>query len=164
MSRGSVAGRGAVLAGLVAGAVLLAGTSAQAAVVSQPVSFTADDGVVLHATIGAEAAIRKRPLIIEDSPYAPGIDPFAGPAYNYVQLQWRSTGPSGGTLSTNGARDQRDLSEFVAWACKHAWSNRRIGLYGLSAGAIGVYNTMPLPLPPVKAATPIAGTGDPHRD
>ena len=45
---------------------------ADAAIVTQPISFTADDGVVLHATVGGDGSLARRPLIVEDSPYAPG--------------------------------------------------------------------------------------------
>lgn len=128
------------------------------------ISFKADDGVVLHATIAGQGAIIRRPLIIEDSPYAPGVNEFAGPAYNYIQLQWRGTGLSGGTWSTTGPRDQKDLSEFVGWACHQPWSDGRVGLYGFSASAIMVYNTMHLALPCVKAAALMAGTVDLYRD
>ena len=137
---------------------------ANAAVVTHGVSFKASDGVVLHATVGGEGSLAKRPLIVEDSPYAPGIDPFAGPAYNYVELQWRGTGLSGGSLSTTGSRDQRDLVEFLRWACRQPWSNRRIGLYGFSASAIIAYNSMHFGLPCVKAAALMSGTVDLYRD
>src|SRR5205085_7811791 len=61
--------------------VLLAGGgTAHAALVTQPLSFAADDGVTLHATVGGDGSLARRPLIVEDSPYAPGIDPLAGPA------------------------------------------------------------------------------------
>jgi predicted acyl esterase len=139
--------------------------AAPAATVTQDLSFTADDGVVLHATIGGAGGVSKRPLIIEDSPYAPGCcDTFAGPAYNYIELQWRGTGLSGGEWATTGERDQKDLSEFVGWACGQPWSDGRIGLYGFSASAIAVYNAMDLPLHCVKAAALMAGTIDLYRD
>jgi putative CocE/NonD family hydrolase len=147
-------------------AVLALGTgSASAAQVTQDISFTASDGVVLHAAIGGEGSLAKRPLIIEDSPYAPACcAAIAGPAYNYIQLQWRGTGRSGGKLTATGLRDQQDLSEFVSWACTQPWSDGRIGLYGFSASAIVVYNAMHLPLPCVKAAALMAGTVDLYRD
>ena len=99
---------------------------AHAASVTRQVSFTADDGVVLRAIVGGEGSLASRPLIVEDSPYAPGIDSFAGSAYNYVELQWRGTGQSGGSLASAGPRDQRDLAEFMGWACRQPWSDGRI--------------------------------------
>lgn len=137
---------------------------ASAALVTRGVSFKADDGVVLHATVAGFGSLGRRPLVVEDSPYAPGIDPFAGRAYNYVELQWRGTGRSDGSLSTTGSRDQRDLVEFLRWACRQPWSNRRIGLYGFSASAIVAYNSMHRGLPCVRAAALMSGTVDLYRD
>jgi predicted acyl esterase len=154
------------LALLVAVALLAAAGAApaHAASVTRQVSFTADDGVVLHAIVGGDGSLASRPLIVEDSPYAPGIDSFAGSAYNYVELQWRGTGQSGGSLASAGPRDQRDLAEFMGWACRQPWSDGRIGLYGFSASAIVAYNAMHLGLPCVKAAALMSGTVDLYRD
>ncbi|MFL5884477.1 MAG: CocE/NonD family hydrolase [Thermoleophilaceae bacterium] len=137
---------------------------ADAALVTRDVTFKAGDGVALHATVGGDGSLARRPLIVEDSPYAPGIDPFAGPAYNYVELQWRGTGQSGGSLSTTGSRDQKDLVEFLGWACNQPWSDGRIGYYGFSASAIVAYNSMFRGLPCVKAAALMSGTVDLYRD
>jgi uncharacterized protein len=136
------------------------------AMTSQSLSFTAPDGTILHATIGASGALTKRPLIVEDSPYAPDVSSLSwvGPAYNYIELQWRGTGLSGGSLDTTGAADQSDLSAFLGWACVQPWSNGSIGLYGFSASAIVVYNAMHLPLPCVKTASMMAGTVDLYRN
>jgi putative CocE/NonD family hydrolase len=130
-------------------------------------SFTADDGVVLHVGLGwFGSSLESRPLIVEDSPYAPAVSSLAwsGDAYNYVELQWRGTGLSGGSLDSTGTRDQEDLSEFLGWACTRPWSNRSIGLYGFSASAIVAYNSMHLPMPCVKAAALMSGTVDLYRD
>jgi uncharacterized protein len=161
---------GAALTMAVMLGILVIGTPAQGAapppMVSENLSFTAPDGTVLHATIGGSGALTRRPLIVEDSPYAPTISSLSwvGPAYNYIELQWRGTGLSGGTLDTTGAADQSDLSSFLGWACTQPWSNGNIGLYGFSASAIIVYNSMHLPLPCVKAAALMAGTVDLYRN
>lgn len=138
--------------------------ASSAPLVTQAISFTADDGVVLHATVGGAGRLAARPVIIEDGPYAQAINPFAGDAYNYVELQWRGTGQSGGSLDTTGARDQKDLVEFVDWACNQSWSDGNLGLYGFSASAIVVYNSIHYPMPCVKAAALMAGTVDLYRD
>ena len=150
----------------VATIVATAGTAPACAapLVTRSISFKADDGVTLHATVGGAGPLAKRPLIVEDSPYAPGIATFAGPAYNYAELQWRGTGESGGELGTTGGRDQRDLVEFLKWACRQPWSDGRIGLYGFSASAIIAYNSMGRGLPCVKAAALMSGTVDLYRD
>jgi predicted acyl esterase len=140
--------------------------SAHAALVTHDLWYTASDGVKLHATLGGAPSIAKRPLIVEDTPYGVlnGISVFAGSAYNYIELQWRGTGQSGGALSTTGSRDQTDLAEFLGWACQQPWSNGRIGLYGFSASSIVVYNSMHEHLPCVKAAALMSGTVDLYRD
>jgi hypothetical protein len=134
--------------------------------ISESLSFAAPDGTVLHATIGGSGALIARPLIVEDSPYSPAISSldWVGPAYNYIELQWRGTGLSGGSLDTTGPADQSDLSAFLGWACTQPWSNGSIGLYGFSASAIVVYNALHLALPCVKTAALMAGTVDLYRD
>jgi hypothetical protein len=87
-----------------------------------------------------------------------------GPQFNLVELQWRGTGLSGGSLDATGSEDQSDLSEFLGWACTQPWSSGSIGLYGFSASAIIVYNSMHLQLPCVKATALMAGTTDLYRD
>jgi predicted acyl esterase len=143
----------------------IAKASGPASVVTRDLAFAADDGVVLHATMGGAGGVSRRPLIIEDTPYGTGCcNAFAGPAYNYIVLQWRGTGQSYGSFSSTGLRDQKDLSEFVSWACGQPWSDGNIGLYGFSASAIIAYDTMHLPLPCVKAAAMMSGTIDLYRD
>ena len=71
---------------------------------------------------------------------------------------------STGVWSAVGPRDQQDVAEFLEWACTQPWSNGQIGLYGFSASAIAVYNSMHLPLACVKAAALMAGTNDLYRD
>ena len=116
--------------------------------------------------MAGSGSLAPRPLIVEDSPYAPaaGSLSWAGTQFNLVELQWRGTGLSGGSLDTTGPQDQADLSQFLGWACTQPWSNGSIGLYGFSASAIVVYNAMHLALPCVKAAALMAGTTDLYRD
>jgi hypothetical protein len=140
--------------------------SAPASLVTQSLSFTASDGTVLHASVAGSGNLDPRPLIVEDSPYAPAASTlsWAGPQFNLVELQWRGTGLSGGSLDSTGTEDQTDLSQFLGWACTQPWSNGDIGLYGFSASAIAVYNAMHLTLPCVKTTALMAGTTDLYRD
>lgn len=149
---------------MVALGCVLPGT-ATAARVQQKLTFTAGDGVKLHAVVGGEGDLRPRPLIVEFSPYAPGCcgNDF-GPEYNYVQVHARGTGRSNGVWTAVGPRDQQDVSEFLAWACKQPWSSGHIGLYGFSASAIAIYNALHLPLACVDTAALMAGTSDLYRD
>jgi predicted acyl esterase len=143
-----------------------AATSTPTSWVSQSLSFRTTDGTVLHATVAGDGSLTPRPLIIEDSPYAPDVSTleWVGSDFNVMELQWRGTGLSGGSLDSAGALDQRDLSQFLGWACTQPWGNGTIGLYGFSASAIVVYNAMHLPLPCVKTAALMAGSTDLYRD
>jgi predicted acyl esterase len=153
----------AVVAAALASGLLPA--SAGAAQVTQTLKFTASDGEVLHAYIGGEGSIRQRPTIVEFTPYAESCCPdWQGPDYNFVKVHARGTGLSTGSWGAVGPRDQQDVSEFLAWACRQPWSNGKLGLYGFSASAIAVYNSMHLPLDCVGAAALMAGTSDLYRD
>ncbi|MGH8505625.1 MAG: CocE/NonD family hydrolase [Stenotrophobium sp.] len=145
-----------------------------AAMQTQPLTFQTSDNVALRAYISgvkAEGAadFPARPLIVEFSPYAPtsfqaSVGQIFGPAYNYIEVNARGTGLSGGVWGAVGPNDQRDVSEFLAWACKQPWSNGHIGLYGFSASAIAIYNSLHLPLDCVDAASLMAGSDDLYRD
>ncbi len=132
---------------------------------TQAVRFQASDGAQLHAVLRGTDDLSPKPLIVEFSPYggASGVPDF-GPAYNYVYVHARGTGSSTGVWSAVGPRDQHDVAEFLEWACAQPWSNGHIGLYGFSASAIAVYNSMHLPLACVDAAALMAGTNDLYRD
>lgn len=143
--------------------------------VTQRMDFVASDGVTLRFFVSSAGALRPRPLIVEFSPYAPASfeQQFAAPpgfprnfgaAYNHVVVHARGTGQSGGAWGPVGPRDQQDVAEFLGWACTQPWSNGAIGLYGFSASAIIVYNSLHLPLPCVKAASQMSGTNDLYRD
>ncbi len=165
MKRHRVATLCAVIAS--AGLVGLAGPAGAApAMVTKTLSFTTKDGTVLSASIEGAAPLVPRPLIVEDSPYAPAVSTLSwvGTSYNFIELQWRGTGLSGGSLDSTGIEDQSDLSQFLGWACDQPWSNGNIGLYGFSASAIVVYNAMHLTLPCVRTAALMAGTVDLYRD
>ncbi len=148
---------------------------ASTAMVTQALNFTASDRTRLRAYLSGAGDYRARPLIVEFSPYAPTA--FAqqfsappafgrdfGPAYNYLEVNARGTGQSGGVWGAVGPRDQQDVSEVLAWACRQPWSNGHIGLYGFSASAIAVYNALHLPLDCVDAASLMAGSEDLYRD
>jgi len=149
--------------------------SASAPTVTKAVTFVASDGAELRAFVSGAGDYRPRPLIVEFSPYAPTsfAQQFAapasfgksfGPEYNHVVVNARGTGLSNGVWGAVGPRDQQDVSEFLAWACKQPWSNGHIGLYGFSASAIAIYNSMHLPMACVEAASLMAGSDDLYRD
>lgn len=127
--------------------------------------FTASDGEQLYVDLRGTDDLAPKPLIVEFSPYGSNSAlPDFGAGYNYAFVHARGTGQSTGAWGAVGPDDQRDIAEFLGWACEQPWSNGRIGLYGFSASAIAIYNSMHLALPCVEAAVLMAGTADLYRD
>ena len=147
-------------------AVTTATAEALPAQVTQNQRFTASDGITLMTKVGGRGALTPRPLIVEFSPYDPGCcAEYAGPDYNYLQVHIRGTGDSDGSFDALGPATQQDVVEVLDWACKQPWSNGVIGLYGFSASAITIYNSLHLPLSScVKTAVLMAGTHELYRD
>ena len=138
--------------------------------VTRALRVTMSDGVELQVGLGGrgplvDGELPARPVIVEFSPYAPGCcAELGGPAYNYLQVHLRGTGLSAGSFDALGPRTQQDVAEVLAWACSQPWSNGRIGLYGFSASAITVYNSLHLELPCVETAVLGSGTHELYRD
>jgi putative CocE/NonD family hydrolase len=159
-------GLAAVVAVLSGGLEAPARATTAPALVTENLTFKTADGTLLHASVAGYGSLARRPVIFEDSPYSPAVSTlgWVGSQFNFVELQWQGTGDSGGSLATTGPEDQTDLAQFLGWACTQSWSDGKIGLYGFSASAIVVYNSMHLQLPCVKAAALMAGTTDLYRD
>lgn len=140
--------------------------SANEAQVSKNERFVASDGVTLMTKVGGRGSLKPRPVIVEFSPYDPGCcAEYAGPDYNYLQVHIRGTGDSDGSFDALGPATQKDVVEVLEWACKQSWSNGVVGLYGFSASAITVYNSLHLQFPScVKTAVLMAGTHELYRD
>jgi len=128
------------------------------------------DGVELEINLGGRGPLDngrlpQRPVIAEFSPYGQSCcAEWAGPDFNYLQVHIRGTGDSDGSFDSLGIQSQRDTAAVLAWACRQPWSNGRLGLYGFSASAIMVYNSLHLPLPCVQSAVLGAGTHELYRD
>lgn len=147
-------------------ALLLLPCGAQAATVAREQVVRASDGIALHTSITGEAPLAARPTIVEFTPYALGpTRSFAGAAYNSLIVHARGTGRSAGGWDVAGPREQRDIAEVLAWACKQPWSNGDLALYGASASAIAAYTAMrDKALPCVRTAVLAAGTSSLYRD
>jgi hypothetical protein len=162
----------AVLLALVGPALTPSAPSARAEepLVARDLRVVLSDGVELEAKLGGrgplvDGELPARPVIVELSPYGPGCCPeHGGPAYNHLQVHIRGTGRSNGSFDALGPRTQQDVAEVLAWACTQPWSDGRLGLYGFSASAITVYNSLHLDLPCVEAAVLGSGTHELYRD
>ena len=128
------------------------------------------DGTSLLVRLGGrgplvDGNLPPRPVIAEFSPYGPGCcAEHGGPDYNYLQVHIRGTGDSDGSFDALGPRSQHDLAEVLGWACGQPWSDGRIGLWGFSASAIVVYNSLHHRLPCLKTAVLGSGTHELYRD
>ncbi len=94
-----------------------------------------------------------------------GADPFiVRHGYATVVVDVRGTGNSQGNWEAFGEDEQADYGEVVDWAASQAWSDGRIGLFGVSYLGITAVLTAELQKPAVKAAFPIVPIGDGYRD
>jgi predicted acyl esterase len=149
----------AVLAGLAAT------SSAAAAPVEQVQRVTASDGVSLRATLTGEAPLTRRPTIVEFTPYGKaGGTGEDVPGFHRLTVEIRGTGDSDGVFDALGPRTQQDVEEVLRWACAQPWSDGKLGLYGFSASAITIYNSLHRKLPCVRAAVLGSGTHELYRD
>jgi len=152
--------------GLIAVAVCLVGMAAEAAQVTQDIRFPVpSDGVELLVKLGGEAPLIARPVIVEFSPYRPGCcAPYGGPEFNYLQVHIRGTGDSDGRFDSLGPQTQQDVVDVLDWACHQSWSNGHLGVFGFSASAITIYNSLHQNLPCVEAGVMWSGTHELYRD
>jgi predicted acyl esterase len=151
----------------VALAAFVAGVAAEAAQVTEDVRFPASDRVELLVKVGGEGSLPldPRPVIVEFSPYRPGCcATYGGPEYNYLQVHIRGTGDSDGRFDSLGERTQKDVVEVLDWACHQPWSDGHLGLFGFSASAITIYNSLHYTLPCVDAGVMWSGTHELYRD
>ncbi|GAA1924083.1 CocE/NonD family hydrolase [Nocardioides marmoribigeumensis] len=137
------------------------------------------DGTVLRADVLRPAkadgtpAPGRFPVIVTQTPYnksAPGLsfenDYLVQRGYVQVIADVRGTGSSLGTWDSFGPREQLDGKEIVEWAHSSArpWSNGRVGLYGISYGAINQFFTAAQHPAGLRAMFPIVPAGDVYRD
>lgn len=146
---------------------------------TKDVALRMSDGVVLRADVRRPAradgtpAPGRFPVIVTQTPYnknVPGAN-FANDFLvqrGYVQViaDVRGTGSSAGTWTSFGPREQLDGKEIVEWAHSSArpWSNGRVGLYGISYGAINQFFTAAKRPAGLRAMFPIVPAGDVYRD
>jgi hypothetical protein len=84
---------------------------------------------VLHATVGGFGSLAQRPVIVEDSPYAPDVSTldWVGADFNFVELQLQGTGLSQGSLDAMGPADQSVVTSSARTNRREGWlrSSRR---------------------------------------
>ncbi|MEZ0577120.1 CocE/NonD family hydrolase [Nocardioides sp. MH1] len=142
-----------------------------------------DDGVVLRgdliqpADASGAAVDRRLPVIVMITAYnksviAGGGGGLAGPGpsylvqrgYNYLVVDARGTGSSGGSWGAFSARENKDSGEVVAWAHDQAWSNGKVGMAGASYMGISQLMAAGHHPPGLKAIFPQVPGADVYRD
>ena len=111
------------------------------------------DGVHLAANIVRPAVPGRYPVVISYIPYGKDPNPyFAERGYVAVFAEQRGTGTSEGRMNDYfDAQSFRDGYDLVEWAAGQPWSNGKVGLEGISFGAINSTRVAALRPPHLKA-------------
>lgn len=152
---------------LVAGVVPVPAGAAEAppSPESTKLRVTTSTGASLAAEVKGTAPLAARPTVVEFTPYGQSGASFSvGEEYNFLTVQFRGTGDSGGGFDVLGPKTQRDVRDTLAWACSQPWSDGRLAVVGFSASAITYFNSQHQELPCVKAAVMRSGTFELYRD
>ena len=111
------------------------------------------DGVHLAANIVRPTEPGRYPVVINYIPY--GKDPssyFAVRGYIAIFAEQRGTGQSEGAMKDYfDAQSFQDGYDLVEWAANQPWSDGKIGLWGISFGAINATRVAALRPPHLKA-------------
>jgi uncharacterized protein len=96
---------------------------------------------------------------------APYLEYFAAHGFASVLVDRLGTGTSDGhERSAFDPGDGDDGVAVVEWAARQDWCTGRVGMWGLSYGAINTLRTASRRPPALKAIVPIMGMLDPERD
>jgi uncharacterized protein len=96
------------------------------------------DGARLAAIVVRPAEPGRYPVVVNYIPYGKQADDwFARRGYVAVFAEGRGTGRSEGTMADYfDARSFQDGHDLVEWAARQPWSTGRVGMWGISYGAI----------------------------
>jgi uncharacterized protein len=94
------------------------------------------------------------------------VDPerWVPDGYVCVRVDSRGAGRSPGVIDVWSSRETRDLYECIEWAAAQAWSNRKVGLAGISYYAMNQYQVAALQPPHLAAICPWEGASDWYRE
>jgi predicted acyl esterase len=84
--------------------------------------------------------------------------------YAIVVVDARGTGKSPGYYELMGALQTRDVYDVIEWAAVQPWSNRKVGMLGVSYLAIKQWQVAALQPPHLAAMIPWEGMFDHYRD
>ncbi len=94
----------------------------------------------------------------------PDPERWVGDGYAIVVVDARGTGKSPGYYELMGALQTRDVYDVIEWAGVQPWSNRKVGMLGVSYLAIKQWQVAALQPPHLAAMIPWEGMFDHYRD
>jgi putative CocE/NonD family hydrolase len=134
-----------------------------------------DPGITLSADLFIAITIDPVPAVITVLPYRKDADAgigcdahyrwLASHGYGCLLVDFRGTGSSDG--DQRPPFDPTEVDDAVAaieWAAAQLWCSGKVGMWGMSYGAIMTLRTGTVRPAPLKAILPIEGLLDPERD
>lgn len=133
------------------------------------------DGRTLSADVYQPAVDEQVPVLVMANPYRkdagvgtecePYASWFAERGYATVLVDFAGCGSSDGPMrSPFDPHEKDDGIQAIEWAAAQPWSTGRVGMWGLSYGAIMAMRCATEPPPALKAILPVMGTTDPELD
>jgi predicted acyl esterase len=141
-------------------------------IIEEQIFVTTEDGVSLALLIKRPDSNEKFPVLMTYTPYRVstglgGVDllEFAKYGYATVIFDVRGTGDSSGISDSVYSDGERSDGLFmIDWASKQSWSDGKVGLWGISYGAIiALQMAAKAPLP-LKAIIARSGSDDPFAE
>lgn len=139
----------------------------------EPIMVQADDGALLRGHVYLPDRSGPLATVLNLSPYHDGTDgqapsgemtslyrPFLEAGYAVAFVSMRGTGRSDGCLQFGGKLDRSDAYDVVETLADQPWSNKSIGMYGLSYDGFSQYLAMAANPPSLKAVVPMSGVID----
>ena len=160
---------------LVATALLSTSATAAQATVEQHGYLTARDGTRLRYDVKRPNGRGPFPALLNYEGYAAGSDAsdngvstytdrLLARGYAVVGVSVRGTGCSQGQFDPFAPTMGRDGYDAVEWIARQPWSNRRVGMIGVSFGGITQLLTAAQRPPHLLAIAPSSATSDLYRD
>jgi len=129
------------------------------------------DGTELSVLIYRPDSADRFPCLLTYTPYRKGSglgDSFAGFAargYVVVIYDVRGTGDSAGACDSIYSDEERADGYFmVEWCARQAWCDGKVGMWGISFGAVVALQMAAAAPPSLKAVIARSGTDDPYAD
>ena len=156
-------------------AAFLLCTAAASATVHTHGYFATRDGTKLRYDVLRPDGPGRHPVLVNYEGYAAGSDAtdngvavysdrLLKRGYALVGVSVRGTGCSEGVFDPFAETMGRDGADAIEWAARQPWSNGRVGMIGVSFGAITQLLTAANRPPHLRAITPDSATSDLYRD